>query len=177
MRAFIGDEPEIEYLAGRAVAKMSPKHRHAVIQGSLWAVLRRLGRGYGTVGTEWRFRLSEGTQTAGKTHLVPDVAFVSYERWRPLSDPERQEPPFAPDVAIEVRSPGDRNADVMWKIRAYLDAGASLVLDVFPEQRRIVAYAAAGALEYDEGDCFECSSVPWLRFDVREAFADLEPGE
>lgn len=174
MHAFIGDSPEIEYLAGRAVLKVSPKHRHGVVQGTIWAIVSDLGGSYGTTATEWRFRLADGE---GKTHLVPDVAFLSYEHWHQLSVDDQQEPPGAPDVAVEIRSPDDREPDVMWKIRAYLDAGTALVLDVFPEERRITAYAESGRREFTVGTTFAHDAVPWLCFAVADAFAKLEPTE
>ena len=169
------DDREIEILAGRPVRKVSPKHRHAVVQGRLWAILSSLGRGRGTTGTEWRFRLDD--LPGAQTRLVPDVAFLSYERWRPLVGEDRQEPPLAPDIAVEVRSPDDRLSNVMWKIRAYLKTGTLLVLDVLPEQRRIITYERDAMHEFGQDETFALESIPWLRFDVAEAFADLEPGE
>ena len=175
--ALIGDDekPYAEWLGGLRFRKMSPKHRHSVVQGAFWLLLRDLGKGRGTVGTEWRFHLDANPKR--RTSLVPDVAFVSYERWRPLSEDDRQEPPFAPDVAIEIRSPGDKRARIEWKIRAYLDKGSLVVFDVLPKQRRIFAHTTAGVRELGESDVFEDVAVPWLRFEVAEVFAGLEPSE
>jgi Uma2 family endonuclease len=175
MQTLADEKPYIEFLAGRPLRKVSPKHRHAAIQAAVVSLLRMLGRGRGTWGTEWRFRIDDRKKS--KTHLLPDVAFVSYERWRPLSPKQRQEPPFAPDLAIEIRSPDDREADVLWKMRTYLENGSLIALDVFPEERRIVAYAADGVREFREGEAFHHPSLPWLRFEVHEAFADLEQDE
>lgn len=175
MEAFVDEKPYIEYLAGRAVRKVSPKHRHSMVQFAFCELLNRLGRGRGTAGPEWRFRLAEGSR---KTHLVPDASFMTYERWRALAtDEEREEPPYAPDVAVEIRSRGDRESNVQWKIRAYLDAGTLLVFDVFPKQRRFVVYAKEGSREYLPGMTFEHTAVTWLRFEVDEAFAYLDPTE
>jgi Uma2 family endonuclease len=169
------EKPYVEWLAGRPVPKVSPKHRHSAVQGALCAIVRHLGKGRGTWGTEWRFDLDE--QKGKRTSLVPDVAFVSYERWRPLDNEKRQQPPFAPDLAVEVRSPSDRMKNVLWKVQAYLDGGALLVLDVLPEERRLIAYDRGGPTEFASGDLFEHPAMPWLRFNVPEAFADLEPDE
>lgn len=174
MRASVDDKPYIEYLAGRPVPKVSPKHRHAVVQLAIGNVFLRLGRERGTTGLEWRFRLAEGKR---KTHLVPDLAFFSYARWRALPEEERQEPRAVPDAVVEIRSPSDRESNVQWKIREYLDGGTALVLDVLPEQRRIVAYAREGTREFGAGDVFEHPAMPWLRFEVEEVFALLEPTE
>ncbi|HZZ00205.1 MAG TPA: Uma2 family endonuclease [Candidatus Baltobacteraceae bacterium] len=169
------EKPYVEWLEGRPVPKVSPKHRHSVAQFAICAIVRRLGKGRGTWGTEWRFELDDRKRK--RTSLVPDVAFVSYERWRPLGDENRQQPPFAPDIAVEVRSPSDRMKNLLWKVAAYLERGALLVLDVLPEERRIVAYDRNGIAEFATGDLFEHAAVPWLRFAVAEVFEDFEPGE
>jgi Uma2 family endonuclease len=167
------DKPEIEYLAGRAVPKVSPKRRHAIVQGALVTLLRNLARGKGDVGTEWR---CHPQLKVPKTSLVPDVAFVSRERLATLdSDEQREEPPFAPDIAIEVRSPSDRLSDVEWKMRAYLEFGGIVALDVLPAERIIRSFTKSGAREFAEQDRYTCDELPWFTLDVRDVFADLEP--
>jgi Uma2 family endonuclease len=64
--------------------------------------------------------------------LVPDVAFLSYERLAYEDEEAAQIPYMAPDVAVEVLSPHDRRADVDDKIRVYLASGAHLVLMIDP---------------------------------------------
>ncbi|MFY9630380.1 MAG: Uma2 family endonuclease, partial [Candidatus Cybelea sp.] len=72
------------------------------------------------VGPEWRFRIAPPGEV--RRPLVPDVAYVSNERLRPLNDEEVETPPLAPDVAVEILSPGDRRADLEDKIGVYLRA-------------------------------------------------------
>jgi len=165
------EKPYIEYLGGRAVPKVSPQRRHAIVQGRFWAILSELARGRGDVGTEWRCYLPLEPR---RSSLVPDVAFISKERLAPLSDREREMPQFAPDIAVEVRSDDDRRKNLEWKIAAYLRYGATLVLDVLPLKRIIYAHTADGVREYHESDRFTCDALPWLAFDVREVFADLD---
>lgn len=164
-------KPYIEYLAGRAVPKVSPKRRHGMVQGALFAILREQARGRGDVATEWRCYLPAEPR---RTSLVPDVAFISNERLAPLSEDEREMPQFAPDIAIEVRSQGDQRKNLDWKIAAYLRHGAALVLDVLPLERTIIAHANDGIREFVEGDTITCAAFPWLAFDVCFAFADLD---
>jgi Uma2 family endonuclease len=173
MHLYLEDDRAIEYLAGQPVRKMSPEHRHSVVQLAFGQILTRLGRGRGTTGSEWRFRLSESAEN--RTELVPDVAFISYEHLQQFAEAQRQEPPCAPDIAVEVRSPDDRESRVLWKIRSYLDAGTLIVFGVFPDQRLIVAYTRDGKHEFPIGTKFEHAPIPWLRFDTAEAFALLEP--
>ncbi len=158
---------EVELLEGRPVPKVSPKRTHALVQGTALVLLRQCAGAAGDVGTEWRFQLTDTTE------LVPDVAFVARERLLTLTPQDREEPPFAPDVAVEVRSPSNREADIVWKTHAYLRHGAVLVLDVDPARRTLVAHAAGGVRHYDADATFIHEAAPWLTFDVRELFAGL----
>lgn len=162
------DTPEIEYLNGRAYPKVSPKRTHALVQTAVAKILGRCGRERGNAGTEWRFRIS------GDAEFVPDVAFVSFERLRTVTDEEAEEPPFAPDIAVEVRSPSRRPRFEASKIQAYLGAGATLVLDIDPQTREVHAITLKGSRTYRSGERFEHPAVGWLTFDVEELFADLK---
>lgn len=82
-------------------------------------------------------------------------------------------PNFAPDVAVEVRSPSDRPDEREWKIGRYLKAGSDLVLDVDPDRRTIEAVFPGGALHFEPGQTLAQPAVRWLTFPVDEAFADL----
>jgi Uma2 family endonuclease len=166
------DKPEIEYLAGRRVAKVSPRRTHSLVQAALLRILDRCAGDRGEVGPEWRVYMSERNEP--KTQLVPDASFISYERLDPLTDEQREKPPFAPDVAVEVRSPSDRPSDVEWKMRAYLKRGSVAALDVLPATREIRAFTEDGVTVFSSGDEFALDVIPWLRFPVAEAFAKLD---
>lgn len=160
------DPPEVELIDGVQIRKVSPKRRHARIQGTLFGIVDQWGLACGyEAGTEWRFHLS------GDDSYVADIAAVSVARLEPLSDEEAEEPCFAPDLAIEVRSPSNRSAQIAIKIARYLDFGGALVLDVDPAACRIFAHDAAGATTYTPGEIFRHPRVPGLTFDVRKLFA------
>lgn len=172
MHTVIGDRPEIEYLAGRPVPKMSPQLNHGLVQYAATTILRRCAGERGYVAPEWRFRLAPVLRT--RTSLLPDVAFLLHERRNALELRHRQEPTIAPDIVVEVRSPSLKLANLEWKVKAYLEAGSLLVLDVDPRRRRVRAVSRDGTRFYECGDDFEHNAVPWLRFKVAELFADLE---
>jgi Uma2 family endonuclease len=48
--------------------------------------------------------------------------------------------PGAPDVAVEIVSPGDRRADVQRKVDEYLTGGCPLVWVVNPRERSITVH-------------------------------------
>lgn len=171
MQRSIDEKPYVEILDGRPTPKVSPKRKHGILQGHLWALVSRCSADRGDVATEWRCWL--GTDGPKTTTLVPDVAFVSNERLAALEREAREEPPFAPDVAIEIRSPADRVARIEWKMRAYLSHGGVVAMDVLPEQREIRVFTLEGVRTYREGDRFESSDLPWLAFDVSDVFAPI----
>ena len=78
------------------------------------------------MGTEWEFRI--GPPGEEVRTLVPDVAYLSYERLGYDEDDAAQAPCVAPYVAREVISPNDRRRYVDEKIGVYLASGAELVV-------------------------------------------------
>lgn len=150
-----GWSPEIELIDGIEVPKMSPKRRHAKLEGTLMSILRPWAGDRGEAGVEWRFDL--GASTGHQNSYVPDVAYGSIERLGPLDDELAEQPPFAPDIAIEIRSPGDRERNIAKKIARYLEYGGVLVLDVDPAAARITAHSASGTRTFAAGE--RCSSA------------------
>jgi Uma2 family endonuclease len=74
---------------------------------------------------------------------APDVAFVAAAR---LAGRDLDHGFFegAPDIAIEVLSPGDRAAEVQTKIGEYLAAAARLVWIADPDTATVTVYRPAG---------------------------------
>ena len=107
---------------------------------------------------------------------MPDVAYVSNERLRRLSDEELEVPPLAPDVAVEILSPDDRCADVDDKIGTYLRAGSALVIVVDPKQRRVDLHDQQGIAHLNEPDAIAHEALPGFRYPVRELFDVLKRG-
>ena len=101
----------------------------------------------------------------------PDVAYYSRERI-----PEAGYATGfwgAPDLAVEITSPGNRVSEIQEKVTEYLDAGVRLVWVIDPPTRTVTAYAPDGSariLRYvdtlDGGDV-----VPGFRFRLAELFA------
>lgn len=167
----IDEKPYTEILDGEAVQKVSPKTIHSILQFRIAALVQLLAGDRGYVGTEWRFYMDPpgGLQTS----LVPDVAYVSRERLTVLHGEQREKPPFSPDIAIELRSPGDKLRHVDWKMHAYLRMGGSVAIDVLPEKRQVRVFLPDSVKTYGHGDHFSCDAVPWLTFDVSELFAGI----
>lgn len=164
-------EPETEWVRGRPLQKVSPKRDHSRLQGALTMRLDRWATGRGEVGPEWRFRVAPPGEL--RRPLVPDVAYVSNERLRPLSDEEIEVPPLAPDIAVEILSPNDRRIDVDDKIDVYLRAGSSLVIVVDPKRRIVELHDRVQTVHLDETGTLEHSALPDFAYPVRDLFAVL----
>ena len=172
-------KPETEWIADRGVQKVSPTFEHGVLQGAFFRVLDDWSKagGRGKVATEWRFRVS--VPGAVVHPLVPDVAFMSFERLRPLSKDERRYPLIAPEIVVEILSPTDEPKDVETKRKEYLAWGVSLVLLVDPESRSMEACDSAG----NNGtigavESYSPLAFPALHLPMRALFAELDiPGD
>lgn len=77
-----------------------------------------------------------------ETVRAPDVAFVSRERIE-ASGRSRKFFDGAPDLVVEIVSPGDSATEVHEKALDWLAAGVRLVLLVHPRPRTISAYRSA----------------------------------
>src|SRR6266851_3686598 len=73
------------------------------------------------------------------TVRAPDVAFVSQKRIEEVGDVEGYWP-GAPDLVVEVISPGDTYTEVEEKVLEWLDAGARMVVVVNPRKRAVTVY-------------------------------------
>jgi Uma2 family endonuclease len=120
-------KPALEWINGRVLQKVSPQRKHALAQARFAAALDAwaLENGCGIVGTEWEFRIAPPDEI--RRPLVPDVAFLSYDRvpFDQLDDADI--PRVAPNAVVEVLSPGDRTTDIEEKVRVYLASGTSVI--------------------------------------------------
>ena len=110
----------------------------ANIMGKLSAHLDRTPTGQ-LFAAETGFRLTRGPDTV----RAPELAYVRNER---LLDPAtRGFPDLAPDLVVEVLSPGDRPGEVLGKVADWLSAGTPLVWVIDAERRSARVYRADGS--------------------------------
>ncbi len=126
---------------------------------------RKLGRIY---GADAGFVLFPDRETV----RVPDVAFVRAERM-PQGEARRHFPRLAPDLAVEVLSPTDRDRDVQAKVAMYHEAGVPLVWLVDPETQTVTVLALGqGPVTLTGADTLDGGEVlPDLQIEVAEIFA------
>ena len=91
------------------------------------------------------FESSTGFRLPGGNVRSPDVSFVRtgrFENERPPDD----FPNLAPDLVVEVLSPGDSPRHVMDKVGEYLQAGTRLVWVIDPKRERAAVYRSLTAV-------------------------------
>ena len=146
--------------------------RHGTTQAQLVRMLGELATMPCIIATEGDAAL--GKLDGTETKLIPDVSFFFPERFAGLSYEDQDEPPFSPDIAIEVRSRGDSQSYLERKIARYLSTGAALVLDVDFRSRTIDAYTASGHTHFSTEQRFTNEPFPWFTFDVADVFRVLD---
>ena len=106
------------------------------------------------------FAAETGFRLASKPDTVraPDVAFVSRERIDRFGIPEGYWP-GAPDLAIEVVSPGDVFSEVQEKVVEWLAAGCRMVIILDPRKRSAAVYRGFAARLLSVDDVLEGEEV------------------
>lgn len=117
---------------------------------------------------ETGFKLASNPDTV----RAPDVAFVRRERLESVGDSEGFWP-GAPDLAVEVVSPGDRYTDVEEKVFDWLDAGARLVIVANPRKRLVTVYRSlTDVVVLTEADVLDGGDVvPGFAMPVKDIFS------
>lgn len=130
-----------ELVRGRLIVREPAGARHGCVVNDLaYRITHHVKRhGLGRVyAAETGFRLHADPDTV----RAPDVAFVARERL-----PEPGTAGFmdaAPDLVVEVLSPGDRPREVRRKVEQWLAAGGRLVWVVDPDDMSATAYRPDG---------------------------------
>ena len=134
-----------ELVAGELREMTPPSCRHAAVisllDGILGAHVRKHKLGAVLAGDPG-FIVARDPDTV----LGPDIAFIRAERLaaEPLGEGFRE---GAPDLAVEVLSPGQSPREGHEKALAWLDAGAVLVWVVNPARRTVTAYRSPSDIE------------------------------
>jgi Uma2 family endonuclease len=81
------------------------------------------------VGADGMMRIAPGLVR------IPDVSFVTWDRLPGRESPRDAIPDLAPDLAVEVLSEGNTEAEMARKVREYFEAGVVLVWLIDPKKR------------------------------------------
>jgi Uma2 family endonuclease len=158
-----------ELVRGEVIESMPPGGVHGAIAVALATMLRAwVGATGGYVGVEAGYVLARNPDTV----RGPDVSYVRADRIPPGGVPEAFWP-MAPDLAVEIVSPGETADEVRAKVRDYLAAGTPLVWTIYPRTREVVVHTSDGlARAYSDSDVIEHPDVlPGFTCPVAELFA------
>jgi len=135
-------DKRVELVRGVLVVREPAGFRHGAVSATLTRLLghhvdaHRLGR---VLAAGTGFKLAADPDTV----RAPDLAFVRRER---LPEPELLGyPALAPDLVVEVLSPGDRPGETLAKVGEWLNAGSRLVWVVDPTRRVVHVYRQDGS--------------------------------
>ena len=90
------------------------------------------------VGADGMMRIAPGLVR------IPDVSFISWDRLPGRESPKEPIPDLAPDLAVEVLSEGNTQAEMARKVREYFQAGVVLVWLIDPRKRTARVFSAIG---------------------------------
>ncbi|MEL7450718.1 MAG: Uma2 family endonuclease [Pseudomonadota bacterium] len=164
------DEYRHELVKGRLISEPPPGVRHGFVEANLCNLLCQYARRHdGVVLTgDPAFILQRSPDTV----RAPDVAWIKRERYLSLED-ESKYFPGAPDLAVEVLSPGNTRKAIAEKVADYLSAGTVLVWVADPKRQAVTIYKAGQAPQVLTGsDLLTAPNlVPDLAVPVSDLFA------
>lgn len=161
-------EPASEYIEGRVVPRMSPKLRHSWLQGDFahainqFARARMLGRA-----------MPELRSTFAGRSLVFDVSFFRRDRIPIGPEGEPIDDVFlAPDLAIEILSPGQSVPAAEKRLLWAVKNGVRLAWLVDPKRRYVKVFRpSTRPLRLNGDDLLDGADVlPGFHLKVREVF-------
>jgi Uma2 family endonuclease len=103
---------------------------------------------------------------------LPDVSFVSWDRFPDRVLPAEPIPDMPPDLAVEILSAGNTPAEMERKLREYFAAGVRLVWYVDPGPRAVRVYTSSTEFRtIGESDTLDGGAVlPGFQLSIREWF-------
>jgi Uma2 family endonuclease len=153
-----------ELIDGIAVAKMSPKYFHSRSTGKIYLLLIDWAENRGRVGIEWSIDLTDDFTP------VPDLLYISFDRL-PLTWDENFACPIAPELAIEIISPGQTFGQMIQKASHYLASGVLRVWVVDPAAKSLTAfYPDTAPITYTEEQLITDHLFPDLSIIVNQLF-------
>jgi Uma2 family endonuclease len=162
----IADAADVTYelIDGVAVAKMSPKYFHARSTGKLYVILTDWATNYGRVEIEWAIELTETYSP------VPDLSYVSFDRL-PATWEENAACPVAPELVIEIISPGQTFGQMIQKASIYLSNNVLRVWIIDPSAQSLtVFYADAAPVTYTGEQLISDPIFPDLSIITKQVF-------
>ncbi len=162
----IADAADVTYelIDGIPIAKMSPRYFHSRSTGEIFIILRSWANNRGRVGVEWSIDLHDDFTP------VPDLLYVSFDKL-PVTWQENAACPVAPELAIEIISPGQTFGQMTQKASSYLTNGILRVWVIDPTAQSLTAfYPDAAPITYSGAQLISDPIFPDLSIITNQLF-------
>ena len=131
------DDFHYELVEGRVVRMSPPGSRHGVLATQIASLLHQHATTHelGVVMTSAGVKLAADPDTVRE----PDIAFLRRDQIPAAGVPDGFWP-GAPDLAVEIKSPGDRRSEIRTKVDDYLARGVRMVWVVDPKWKTVTRH-------------------------------------
>lgn len=159
------------------VRRMPPAgSEHGAVAVNITILIAQFVKAHGlgvVFGAKTGFKIASEPDTV----RAPDLAFIRRERI-PAEGIPRGYWPGAPDLAVEVISPGDTYTEVEEKVSDWLSADTRMVLVLNPRTRTVTVYTSqTHIMRLTEADTLTGGEVlPGFSCQVADLFASLPAG-
>jgi len=163
------DQPRCELLYGRLYVTPSPTPWHQLVASFLWRHLESLAEAAGGIA----FIAPLDTVLADHSVVQPDVIYISATRLAVLG--KRIE--GAPDLVVEVLSPGSARHDRGGKLSLYAEAGIREYWIVDPETSHIeFLFNDDGrfVISLPDAGVYRSDQIPEIHLDVAEFWHEVD---
>jgi Uma2 family endonuclease len=166
-------KPALEFFDGEVTQKVPPTTAHSAMQYFFSMLVnsyshpRRLA---------WAF--PEHRSSYANASTVPDVSVYTWDRVPRDADRRLAERVFTtPDIAVEIRSPGQSFQSMTIRSLWYVANGAQVALAIDPRELLLIALrpAAEPLVFHDAGELDLSDVIPGFTLDIGELFAPLAP--
>jgi Uma2 family endonuclease len=161
-----------EFVKGEAIPKykndeMSPKFFHSRFQKTLLFLLDQCLQNNGRVEVEWAIKLKIENEN---WMPVPDLIYVSYNLL-PADWLKDEACPIAPELVVEIISPGQTFGEMTEKAADYIKAGVLRVWVVDTKAKTITIFAPASVpVTYRDNLVISDDLLPGLEVTPNEVF-------
>ena len=166
------DTSRYEIVDGDFVEMATPDVAHGRMQAALCAALSPISAGkLGVIYLKCNFQLQSDLVR------LPDIAFISFNRFPASGEPMENRCLIAPDIAVEIIAPTDYYADVFQKLDEYFKFGVRQVWLVEPERKILTVYRSRKNLTIltEEDELVSDGVLPGFRLKLSEIFQTPQP--
>ena len=163
------EEPRCELIYGELIVAPAPSLWHQLVVQRLVRLLEDHAQSHGGLAV----LAPVDVRLFDHSVVQPDVVYLSRERLAIA----RRRFEGAPDLAVEVVSPGSARRDRVWKLKLYAEAGVREYWIVDPEAKAIeflVLREGRFEVRLPEGRSYNSPAIAGLEVDLRSFWDELE---